>query len=1005
VHHLVAAGREHDPGFAPTTSSNLAEIGVGGPSREAVVETFIRELGPMAEGGALLIFDDFHHVDDAPDARYIARELVAKAPERLTIAFASRRQPTIPLGRLRAVGEVAEVGTDDLRFDADETARLFTETYGRVMDADVLHDLAVRTEGWIASLQLVQAALRNRTPAEIRQFVREMTGADSDLYDYLAEEVVGDLPSDLQHFLMTTALLQIVTPAMAEVVSDAPEDEVARLTVDAERLTLLSRVSGGPRTHLRYHPLVREFLEARLRASAGDAVVDDLHRRAGAAAAATDWRVAAHHYREAGDTETMLGIINDSIPTIMGNAQYALAAAFLSDGNVDADVSPGALLIRGRIEYQDGDFKAAGLSAQAVIDSVEANPIQRDYALLNLLAVSFNSGNGELALDLAGRLAGTTSDADLMAIAQASSALLSLQTAAELESLVRKLRSMARQQRGTRSHHFGVSMYNLAGISVQLDHLEAAATEVEEAVGAFAETSSRLELHAALVLRLSVELRLGRHEEASNSLKLLLRHERSIENDALIEAADAFHSWGSRETALQLMDRVSDPSTQSAADRRLFAVVGARIALRDGRADDALSAIDGYPPGIATAVGLDSARDILRAQVQARVDGSSASDALEEARERAALAGLTASRRLAELLIGLERGGESASLALTVGGADHPWHITYAADVVVRSLHVLSMPALEVVRDSARMHPERWRRELRAALDATVPQSLPAAELLDEIGDRTDVARLRGFAKSLKRRANAATLGRGLARRLAERVYVEDQGRMSVVVGNRDVVGSAVRRKVLALLAFLLTRPSASATRDQVLDALWPELDPEVAVNSLNQTIYFLRRVFEEDYSEDTSPGYVHHDGDVIWLDSELVGSRSIDCRTFIRHLGPDPAPTEVQVLATTYRGRFALDFEYEDWAGMYRDTLHASYLEVMERAVRADFEAGHYDRAISLARRTLEVDPEAEQVEVALLRLYRATGAHAAAAEQYAHYSTYLREELGLDPAPLESL
>ena len=69
------------------------------------------------------------------------------------------------------------------------------------------------------------------------------------------------------------------------------------------------------------------------------------------------------------------------------------------------------------------------------------------------------------------------------------------------------------------------------------------------------------------------------------------------------------------------------------------------------------------------------------------------------------------------------------------------------------------------------------------------------------------------------------------------------------------------------MLCYLVTRPDLSATRDQVLDSLWPDLDPEIAVNSLNQTVYFLRRVFEESYSDDLSPGYVHHDSDVVWLD------------------------------------------------------------------------------------------------------------------------------------------
>ena len=87
-----------------------------------------------------------------------------------------------------------------------------------------------------------------------------------------------------------------------------------------------------------------------------------------------------------------------------------------------------------------------------------------------------------------------------------------------------------------------------------------------------------------------------------------------------------------------------------------------------------------------------------------------------------------------------------------------------------------------------------------------------------------------------------------------------------------------LRRKVLALLCYLLTRPGFSATRDEALDALWPQLGPEIAVNSLNQTVYFLRRVFEPEYSEDTSPGFVQFDSNVLWLDSVLVTSRSAKC-------------------------------------------------------------------------------------------------------------------------------
>jgi DNA-binding SARP family transcriptional activator len=262
------------------------------------------------------------------------------------------------------------------------------------------------------------------------------------------------------------------------------------------------------------------------------------------------------------------------------------------------------------------------------------------------------------------------------------------------------------------------------------------------------------------------------------------------------------------------------------------------------------------------------------------------------------------------------------------------------------------------------------------------------------------------MSRTHKRTLGVDMLGRGLARRLAAHVTVEDQGRVVIQVGDRVVVGSTgVRRMALALLCFLLSRPDLSATRDQVLDALWPDQAPEIAVNSLNQTAYHLRRVFEPSYSADTSPGYLHHDSDVLWLDPELVDSRSARSRAAIRLAETDPSPENVEHLSQTYRGRFALDFEYEDWAGPYRDSMHATYLEIIERAVSADTNMGALDRAIRLARRALDADPKAEQMQLSLVRLYIRTDSQSAAAELYAHYAAAFRNDLGIEPPALESL
>jgi two-component SAPR family response regulator len=78
--------------------------------------------------------------------------------------------------------------------------------------------------------------------------------------------------------------------------------------------------------------------------------------------------------------------------------------------------------------------------------------------------------------------------------------------------------------------------------------------------------------------------------------------------------------------------------------------------------------------------------------------------------------------------------------------------------------------------------------------------------------------------------------------------------------------------------------------------------------------------------------------------------------------------------------------------------------LDVIEQALRVDSDAGRFNRAAKLARDAMAVDAEATSLEIALLRLYRQTGSHSAAAEQYSHYAAVAREE-GVEPPPLEAV
>src|SRR6185503_12303884 len=99
------------------------------------------------------------------------------------------------------------------------------------------------------------------------------------MHDYLAEEVVGRLPKELQMFLMRASLLEAVTPESVSTVVDAHPGQVIELLNQSEHLGLLSRRDGDSERY-RFHPLVMDFLQARAKTELGPKEVQLVHHRA-----------------------------------------------------------------------------------------------------------------------------------------------------------------------------------------------------------------------------------------------------------------------------------------------------------------------------------------------------------------------------------------------------------------------------------------------------------------------------------------------------------------------------------------------------------------------------------------------------------------------------------------------------------------------------------------------------------------------------------------------------
>jgi ATP/maltotriose-dependent transcriptional regulator MalT/DNA-binding SARP family transcriptional activator len=998
--YLVAAGREHEPGFAPRTHAMLQDTGPGGATRDDVLASFIREMPTVAGIGTVLILDDYHSIDDGPDVRMIVRRLIESMPERFTVIVSSRREPSIPVARLRSLGEIAELRSSDLRFSATETEALFNGTYGRDLDHDTLATLSDKTEGWAASLSLVHVALRDRSTSETRSFIKHLSGAHGELHDYLAEEVIRDLSPRHQGFLMRTSILLGIDHSSAGVATGLDVTTVSAFISDAERLGLLTRRDSLSRRSLTFHPLVRDFLTARLTREIGGTGLCELHSRIARWAEDRDWRTAAYHFGAAGQSSQVHAVLRRHIESIVGSGEVVRAAEFLAEFP-PLESAAEFEIIRSRRAGLAFEFGSALAHARRAI---ELDP-GSDPAKANLLATYFLVGDLTKASELAANLARAGDTALAKNVGQATYDVIQASMSGLFSDASTSIESVrVESQTAGLTHYVGVALLDMALLERARGNTAKTTECATGAMDALERSSSGSELIAAMLALAWARAHAGQMTEARSWMAAAA--ERAVgqsRKEWLTESADIETLYGDESTAATMVAELRHAQLNPALEL-MSRVTDAEFALRQSELDEARRLLDGAPSIPVLESGFLARWTAVWAHLQVRLGSPEAMDAVTSAINFAENQGSEMWARYARaLMVALV---ESPSAAIQSTHRVDPAYLSMVAELVLASGAGLDDEAAKLIVEEASNRPDRWRPSVRRIVgDASSPNRLFAARLLDVIGEARDVQVLRAMARTGRGTKADPSLGRGLARRLAKPVLVEDLGRVEIQLGNVHIAGSDLRRKVLGLLTFLLTRPRYSATRDEVIDAIWPDLDPEVAINSLNQTVYFLRRVFEPGYKDDLSAGYVRHDSDVIWLDDGLVSSRSRDVRLLIDAASTSPTPERLAKLSRMYVGRFALDFSYEEWAVPFREALHVGYLQVIEGGVARDIATGHYEHGIELARRALIVEPDSESLHVSLLRLLRDTGAHSAAAEQYEHYATYMRDELGIDPPPLSAL
>jgi LuxR family maltose regulon positive regulatory protein len=299
-----------------------------------------------------LVLDDLHELTD-PEALLDLERLVRRRPAGLRLVLAGRRDPPLPVARLRAEGRTHELRAEHLRFTPAETKTLMRAS-GLDLTPRQLAALQTRTGGWVAGLRFAATALRSADDPQ--RFVDRFSGSEQSMADYLAGEVMASLPAGSRDLLRVGSVCAQLPVGLAIALSgrqDAAEllDELAGATGLADRLDA---------TTYRVHPLLRSYLGTEL-----ERHLPARFRQAHITAAwwwlaAGDPAHALQHAERAGEPELGESLLPAVGLRLVATGGFA-AVRRLLDGarGTSGPMGPWALLLEAVVEYHQGSGRAA----------------------------------------------------------------------------------------------------------------------------------------------------------------------------------------------------------------------------------------------------------------------------------------------------------------------------------------------------------------------------------------------------------------------------------------------------------------------------------------------------------------------------------------------------------------------------------------------------------------------------------------------------------------------
>ena len=322
----------------------------------------------------ILVLDDYHHIHTQPVHELLSALIDHDAPA-MHLVLVTRRDPPLPITRLRARDQLTEIALQQLRFTPAEIAVFLREALCAPVAESVARIVEQKTEGWVTGLRLIMLSIRDRE--DLDRVVGSLSGEFHRITHYLIQEVLAQQPRSVRRHLLQTSILNRFCAPLCDALNgadgvgdDGQEAMAGQAFLEWLRNANLFAIPLDEEHHwFRYHHLFAQLLKTQLLAEADVEQVTELRKKASAWFAENDFaEEAIDHAVDAEDYVAATRIfLRERDREINADRWHVLARWLSKFPNGIQERHAGLLLTQAWVSY----FQFRMIEIPAILEQVE----------------------------------------------------------------------------------------------------------------------------------------------------------------------------------------------------------------------------------------------------------------------------------------------------------------------------------------------------------------------------------------------------------------------------------------------------------------------------------------------------------------------------------------------------------------------------------------------------------------------------------------------------------